>query len=242
MGRRIISGVIALGALAATACNESGTGPSASDQVVTLDVAMVAADGTLNDLETMRDPQAGGPLGGLERLRTVTYYDAAGTEQAAFDEATTDYIHIVTEISGAFERESWSATVSRLRDMTISGLEGDETARTVNGSGSEEITRSRHSDELGTRTYEMSGTSSIVDVVHGVPLEGNPYPLSGMITRNMTVSITGGAGGDETRTRSVVVTFDGTQFATMTVDGETFEIDLAVRDGQRPMRGGPGGR
>jgi hypothetical protein len=227
-------------ALVAAACGDSTTGATAaSDQFVDLDVAVVAADGTLGDLEAIA--QCGGgrlPEEGAEVECTVTYFDADGNQQAAYDEVTTASIHIVSEISGEFEREGWSATVSRSREMTISGLEGAETTRTVNGSGSQAVTRSSHSDANGSRTYEMSGTSSIDNVVHGVPREDHPYPLSGSITREMTATIIGGENDGEVRSRLAVITFNGTQFATMTVNGETYEIDLAARRGQGPMRGG----
>jgi hypothetical protein len=85
----------------------------------------------------------------------------------------------------------------------------------------------------------MFGTSSIENVVHGVPIEDNPYPLSGSITRDMTVLIIGGKNDGETHSRLAVITFNGTQFATVTVNGETYEIDLAAHKGRgRPTRGG----
>ena len=71
---------------------------------------------------------------------------------------------------------------------------------------------------------------------HGVPREDNPYPLSGTITRDMTAVIVNGPNGDETRTRHVIITFNGTQFPTMTVNGELFEVDLSTREGRHPLR------
>jgi len=240
MRKGLTGAFVAAGALIFSACSDTTTGPAgASDQLINFDVAMVAADGTLDHLAAIGDCGNGKlPLEGAERSCTVTYFDAAGNEQAAYDEVTTASIRLVTEMNGEFEREGWSATVSRSRQMTISGLEGAETSRTVNGSGSQAITRSNHSDEDGTRTYEMFGTSSIDNVVHGVPLEGNPYPLSGSITRDMTVMIIGGEDNGETRSRLAVITFNGTQFATVTVNGETYEMDLAAGRGMGPMRGG----
>ena len=46
-----------------------------------------------------------------------------------------------------------------------------------------------------------------------------PYPLSGTVTRDVTVVIV-----------------NGTQFATLSVDGESFEVDLSPRDGRHPLR------
>ena len=100
------------------------------------------------------------------------------------------------------------------------------------------MSRSRHSDENGDRSYDMTGTTVISDVVHGVPREDNPYPLSGTMTRDMTAVIVNGPNGDETRTRHVIITFNGTQFPTMTLNGELFEVDLSTREGRHPLRRG----
>jgi hypothetical protein len=148
---------------------------------------------------------------------------------------TTASINVVIDVSGEVVRDNWTATVERHRDMTVSGLEGDETTRIWNGSGNGSV-QGTHSDSLGTRSYDMSSTSAIVDVVRGLPREENPYPLSGTITRNISVTIIGGPDGDVTRQRTVSITFNGTQFATLTVNGETFEVDLAAQDGRHPLR------
>ena len=44
------------------------------------------------------------------------------------------------------------------------------------------------------------------------------------------------AGTTQTRERNVTTTFDGTQYATITVDGQTFEVDLSARAGDRGVR------
>ena len=82
----------------------------------------------------------------------------------------------------------------------------------------------------------MSSTSVIDDVVHPVPRTDDAWPLSGTITRNMTVTAVGGPNGDVTKNRTVVITFNGTNLVTMTVDGEIFEIDLSTRSDRRPFR------
>ena len=98
------------------------------------------------------------------------------------------------------------------------------------------MSKSRHSDVNGDRSYEMTSTSITTDVVHTVPRKDNPYPLSGTVTRDVTVVIVNGRNSDKTRTRHVVITFDGTQFAHITVNGEAFEVDLSARDGRHPVR------
>ncbi len=232
----------ALTVLSVAACNDDINAPEGT---LNDDVAFVAADGALDDLGHLGDPGAfrpGGP--GLDHAITVTYYDADGNEQpGGYDELTTASITIVSEASGEVSREFWEAAVQRRRTLTISGLEGQETTRILNGSGSEEISRSRHMDG-DTRTYDMLGTSTTADVVIPVPREEGSWPLSGAITRTMSVTITNGPNGDETREHEVVITFNGTQFPEMTVDGEPYEVDLEAGPRGRPSRrrgGGHGG-
>ena len=173
---------------------------------------------------------------------TATFFDADGNEQGALDPLTTASIHLVIESTHEFSRDSWTATGTRSRDLLITGLEGEETSRTVNGTGSGTVTRSQHTDEDGVRTYDMSSTSVIENVVHPVPRTDDAWPLSGTITRNVTIDVTNGPEGDVTKTRTVVITFNGTYLATMTVygestvDGESFEIDLSTRSGRHPFR------
>jgi hypothetical protein len=235
---RTTTGLAVIGLLALAACDDSPTDTSALDQSINFDVAMVSADATIEDVQALRDAHQGGFfMDGRSGTRSVTFYDAAGTEQDAYEEMTTETIHMVMEMTRELEREGWTASATRTREMTVTGLEGDETTRTVNGSGSEAMTRSRHTDTQGLRTYEMSGTREIAEVVHEVPREGS-YPQSGTITRNMSITITTEANGTETRTREVIITFNGTQYPEMTIDGELFEIDLEARPGERPFRGG----
>ena len=259
-----IHGLAVLSVITLTACSEitdlpgpEGTGlPLGS--VLTLDVAMFSADALIEDVAELQ-LDFSGVIGGayaasaapveatsrplLERVRDVTYYDTDGNEQDAYDGITTASVHIVSEISGERTRGHWSSSVSRTRAITVTGLAGTEVVRTANGIGSSTLSRSYHSDEKGDRSYEMSGTSVITDVVRPVP-QDNPfvpreehlYPVSGTITRDVTVVIINGRNGDETRTKHVVITFNGTQFVTMTVDGEPIEVDLSARRGRDPLR------
>ncbi len=178
--------------------------------------------------------KGGGPTSGTH---TATFYDADGNEQEARDPLTTASIHLVIESSRDFSRDSWTATGTRSRDLLITGLEGEETTRTVNGTGSSNVTRSEHTDEDGTtRSYNMVSTSTMVDVVHPVPRTDDSWPLSGTVTRDVTITVINGPDGDVIKTRTVVMTFDGTQWPDMTVDGEPFEVDMSTQSGRRPFQ------
>lgn len=237
-----IRNLMALGLVAAMgACTDSTSAPDIESALLDTDVALVVADGVINDLASaavmMNAP--GSARGGMgERNVTLTFFDADGNEQEAFDDLTTATIVRSSSVSREASRDGWSASVEASREQTITGLEGEETSRTVNGSGTEHVLRSLHSDDTGTRSYEMTSAVTWNDVVHGVPHSENPYPLSGSTSRAITIVIINGPNGDETRTRSVVVTFNGTQFATLTLDGEPMEIDLSTRSGRSPFRRG----
>ena len=238
---RMKSGALMLGLLALAACTDT-VGPDTLEDSLTNDVAMIAADATIDELSDMGLLFGAGaflaPSGASTRTitHTATFFDADGVEQETRDPLTTASIHLVIEASHEFSRDSWSATGTRSRDLMITGLLGEETSRTVNGTGSSTVSRSRHTDADGDRTYDMSSTSVIENVVHPVPRADDAWPLSGTITRNVTITVIGGPDGDVTKSRTVVITFNGTNLVTMTVDGEIFEIDLSTRGDRRPFQ------
>ena len=238
---RMKSGALTLSLLALAACTDT-VGPDTFEDSLTLDVAMIAADAAIDQMGDIGLLFGAGafpaPSGASTRTvtHTATFFDADGNEQAARDPLTTASIHLVIESTHEFSRDSWSATGTRSRDLMITGLKGEETSRTVNGTGSGSLTGSRHTDADGTRTYDMSSTSVIENVVHPVPRTNDAWPLSGTITRNVTINVVNGPNGDVTKSRTVMITFNGTSLATMTVGNESFEIDLSTRSGRRPFR------
>ncbi len=238
MNHRMKSGALTLSLIALAACSDTAGLESSFEDSLTLDVAMIAADATIEehgDLGPLFGGGGGLPTGG-ESTRTATFFDAAGNEQEAHDPLTTASIHLVVESTREFSRDSWTGTGTRSRDLWITGLEGEETSRTVNGTGSGSVTRSQHTDADGTRTYDMSSTSVTDNVVHPVPRTDDAWPLSGTITRNVTINVVNGPDGDVTKTRTVVITFNGTNLVTMTVGDETFEIDMSTRSDRHPFQ------
>ena len=247
---RITQAWLALCLLVLAGCTDVSGPGSSSDRLLNRDVAMVAADAALEDLSDLVALMMGGALGASTettdrsstRTRTVSYYDADGNEQDSHDPLTTASIHLVIE--GSFEAsrgDRWMASGTRARDFMITGLEGENTTRTTNGTGAGTRTKSRHTDDDGVRTYDMTATSVIDNVVHevrgrGVAKDRRAYPLSGTITRDISVTITNGRNGDSTKHRVVVITFNGTNLVTMTVNGEAFEVDLSTRKGRNPVR------
>ena len=242
-------GALAL-AVALTACQADGTSPDdALDRTLDRDLALQTADQAAEDIELMGAP--GGSLGfglaaapgddfhapfrcgthdrgHLTVVRTCTFEDATGATQPGYDPVTTESASIHVEVSGSVSRDSWSAEVERVRDLIVTGLAGQETTRTWNGTGSGSASRERHSDR-GNREYRTEGEFTIADVVVPVPRRDDGWPLSGSITWQVTVTIVGGPHDGATRTRTVTITFNGTGHVPITVNGRTFTFDLEHR-------------
>jgi hypothetical protein len=250
--------LVCAGLLAVASCSDSGTAPdSFGERATTEAAAALAADAVLEDLTLMdatvplasalasaRPQVANGPVDGrpglFERDRTVTFFDGDGNEQDAYDALTTASVHTVVDVAGEIERDNFSGSVERHRDMWVTGMEGEEVTRTWNGDGREAEERVRVSDQFGERSYHAEATSLIEDVVRSVDRAAHPWPLSGTITRHVVVTVTGGPNGDASRDRTVVVTFNGTRFATLSVDGEaSHEVDLGARERRNPLRRRP---
>jgi hypothetical protein len=169
---------------------------------------------------------------GITITRSVAFFDGAGVVQEEYDTETTDMIDIEMTLEADVTRGPWTVETFRTRHLEITGLEGDEETRTVNGEGSEEISRTR--DGAGNspnRSYLLEGTFTIEDVVMPVVEEGEDHwPLSGAVTRVYTVT----RNDEEPVVRTVIITFDGTSTPPATVNGEPFEIDLNDRDAHKP--------
>ena len=247
--KKTILGLATVAVLAAC-----GTEPDVIEEAMIEDAALVAADATIEDINLWgatlgfsgapSSPAAApgepggrrGFSGSFSGTREVTFYDEAGMEMDYYDALETESILIDHEIEGEAMRDGWSATIYRARMKTVSGLAGEETERTWNGTGESEITRSRHLDDGTERSYEMEGSVEYEDVVVPVPGSDPRYPLSGTIRRSFEVTRTGPDGETTTRSIEVVITFDGSETAIMTVNGEEREIDLTAADGRTPLR------
>jgi len=226
------------------ACSDTATEPldAALEAQVNADVANYVTDMTADDIfmmdlysgMVMSSPALSPPFGfgDLTISREVTFYGASENEQDYFSRDTTEAIHFVFHMEGSHARETESGTldvtVKRDRDMWLSNLLGRETERIWNGTGSSANSRVRHSDENGDRSYDMSSSSKVDSVIVPVPRTWDAWPKSGTITREVHVVIVTPEGETIERDRTAVLEFNGTQFATLTVnDTDTFEVDLA---------------
>lgn len=249
-----VIGFLAISAFASACADISG--PDVNDDKFELDIALMAADAALEDLGTWtlafafqaasaadaagsipgRPGGKHGPGHPLSGTRSAKFFDAGGQEQAEYDSLTTERIEYESDVSGEVGREGWAAQIARTRSMTVTGLSGEETHRTRNGNGTEEITKSRHSrEDEATRTYHMTGAFTYNDVVVPIPGSDPRYPISGTVTRKVTATH---STGDKTHTKSadITITFDGDETATIVVNGIEKEIDLTTKRGKYPLR------
>ncbi len=253
----LIPGILLLAACSETAAPAGEE--SAEDAVVTSDVAAFVASSTGDDIDVMtlegdevmqpgigdRGCARGGILrqffcarrdfrggsGNLTIERLVTFYDEDGNQQEDFNTVTTESINFVSSLEGTRENANMSASISASRDFTVSNLAGDEVERVWNGEATSAANRVRFGDE-GDRTYDMSRETTVEDVRIAVPRIGT-WPLSGTIMTHVIVTLIKPDGSQETKERTVIIVFDGTQNPTMTVNGVEFRLDLAERRARR---------
>ncbi|MDQ3697739.1 MAG: hypothetical protein M3373_06910 [Gemmatimonadota bacterium] len=165
---------------------------------------------------------------GLTIARSFQLLDANGQPQSAYDAITTASASFLTTVAGAVARNGFNATFSRQRNINVTGLAGQETTHTFNGSGSNASTQSQHIGGGISRSYSMTIATTITNVVIPVPRVEGSWPLSGTITRQVAFSRDGARGQGRSGSRTVTITFNGTQFVPMTVGEHTFTLDLAT--------------
>jgi hypothetical protein len=165
---------------------------------------------------------------GLVVNRSYMFFDAQNGIQQAYDALLTAKADVQTHVQGDKTVGNWSAVIDRNRDLLVTGLLGDETQRTWNGTGTSMATRSRHRDN-GDRSYDISCALTVADVVVPVEHGSDRFPISGTITRVCTITFTAGPRQGQTVTRTAVVTFNGTSTATLTIGDKTFDLDLTTR-------------
>lgn len=206
-----------------------GSGPRVPNGCVRLPIPIP----TFNCGPIRRGPSL--PFGSREFERVVRYFDADGVAQEGYDPVTTARIEYTITESGSFSRTrgrmTMSDTSSRSRTAILTGIAGDpDTQHIWNGESSGQHVTSR-TNPAGTFRTEMTSSGSATDVIFDLPRAEHPWPKSGTVEYTMTVVRTKTVDGEEearTRTRTVVVTFNGTNLVEMTVNGEAFELDLAT--------------
>ncbi len=177
---------------------------------------------------------------GFTVTRSYQFLDGTGASQESFDSLTTASIKFASTLMGTIDQPWRYKEIDDHRELTVSGLEGSETTRTWDGSGT-----ASHRDSVtandGTRSLRsFTASTTVASVVVPAPFRRDSWPLSGTITTHLANSL----GLDLT----AVLTFNGTQFATLDVGDSTFTVDLGGHCLHGPGRrrgggeGGEGGR
>ena len=177
---------------------------------------------------------------GMTFTHSFAILDAAGRPMERYSAALTAAMNLRRTadgtVSGTRDGAPWSATRHHASDHTVSGLAGDETSRTWNGTGTSADTSS-HAGDCGTRSYVSISRATTTAVVFLVPRSTNRWPQSGTIERQVSGRVTVAPAGGEARSRdfsrTVKVTFDGDATAAVEVTSpegtRRCTLDLATR-------------
>ena len=167
---------------------------------------------------------------GLTIERSFAIY-AGGVAQSGYSATATDSMNFQTALNGTIVRDGRTAWLNTARTMTVSGLAGTETQRSWSGVGTRFDSVHVTNEGVARRTRFRS-IDRISSVVYAVPRTTNPFPKSGSITHDVAITSTAdNATGSATRsvTRHVVVTFNGTQIASVVVGTTPCTLDLVTR-------------
>jgi len=176
--------------------------------------------------------------GGLVIERSAAYRDAPGNVQPAFDSLTTNSIDTEVAVSGTVTRRNGAtSTVAHESERSVSGLAPGSTARRVNGS-SHGMETTTGSDDQGafTAVREMGDRVSGLVIPVFAEDQPRPYPIAGTVERSMEVTVTREGEAPLTSSRSEVVTYDGSDTATIVItrDGVSTTCSLPLPRG-RPV-------
>ncbi len=167
---------------------------------------------------------------GLTLVRTFEFFDSTGAPMLKFDGLATASVHVVATETGVRPTATGADTVSAVRNLTASGLLGQNTTRIWNGTATRTV-GSFWSDSLAQRTADLTDNTTFANVVIDLPRSSNPYPASGTITRVVAGSGTvtrNGTTKTMTVSRTVTITFNGTEFVPMTIGTASYTLDLAT--------------
>ena len=149
---------------------------------------------------------------GLTIVRSYAFFDATGQPMKIRDDITTASVNFQFSMNGTVSRDTtFSGVVHRNRNMTVSGLLGNETTRRWDGFGASADTNT-HRSALTTRTYAGRSIDSLRAVIFPQPRTPTSYPLSGTMVRSVSYMVTSTGRGTERRSvdRRAVITYNGT--------------------------------
>ncbi len=164
---------------------------------------------------------------GLTVERWVIWTDVDGVMQRA-PNASTFSMQTHAEVSGTVPmREGATRTVRHVSDRLVEGLEEGSTQRTINGSsmGTEAVTGERAGEGFTAKRDVSDMTTGLVVPVRS---DGRTYPIAGRVVRQMEVEVTMAGGRVETATWQEVLTYDGSNTATLVITRNGTEKTCSV--------------
>lgn len=167
---------------------------------------------------------------GLTLTRSFAFFNAAGQPLSKWNDTTVASVNVTTTESGVRPNTTGADTISGSRNMTVSGLAGHNITRTWSGTGTRSI-GGYYTDSAATRTYDHTESATFTNVLVTLPRSANPYPTSGSIARQVNAAGTvtkGGKSRSFSASRTVTVTFNGTEFVPMTIGSTAYTLDLAT--------------
>ena len=169
--------------------------------------------------------------GGVSFFFSIAFFNAAGDELPGYD-PTAVRIRITTIASGSVSEPGVSATVGHAAVLDITGIEPENEALTFNGTADDTLNASFTSPSEGDALTDFSWTSAVsyVDVVKLKDDSINPYPLSGVLNFAIHAIAAGVSQGNPVTIEynaTAKVTFNGTAFPTVVIDGTyTYQLNL----------------
>ena len=167
---------------------------------------------------------------GLTLTRQFGFF-SGGVGQQAYDALATDSLYFAAWLAGTLAEPDRTVWLKSGRLMVVTGLTGSETVRTWHGEGSRDDSAHVTAGSV-VRTTRLLSEDRINNVVYKLPRADFPFPQSGTITHDVTVSATTPNGTDATNrsgTRHVVIAFNGTRTASVTVGSTACTLDLVTR-------------
>lgn len=172
---------------------------------------------------------------GLTVERWVIYTDLDGNVQREPDGTTFSRESNATVTGTVTVRDSATRTVNHASNRLITGLQDGSTQRTIDGVSSGEVTTTGFVP-AGAFTSQRVIADTTSGVIVPVTDEGRSYPIAGTIVRSIQVSVTVAGGDAETASWKEVLTYDGSDTATLVItrNGETRTCSVPLPVG-RPV-------
>ena len=204
--------VIVAAAIGLAACSKDSTAPASliDDTQVTADVAASAGEAIATDLAGLLGNEIAGalPTAGISfdlfgtqgdsvtTVRTKTCYDAANAAVANCAPLTTRRIVFHVTMDGFRATANATGQVHRVRDWTLTrnfntAAPPVEVSRTHDGIGTSADTLRYANATTGvTRVHDETSVDTTVGVTFDLPHASNPWPVSGMMIRNVSLHVT----------------------------------------------------